>query len=67
MIHLPPTPPDAMSALRALGYTDIPASKLIEMKIFGVTPEYIRKLEDSGYKGVPVDKMIKMKMSGLVK
>ena len=37
------------------------------MRIFGVTPDYIRKLEAAGYRGVPVDKMIKMKMSGLVK
>jgi hypothetical protein len=59
--------PQYIEELRALGYKDIPASKLIEMKIFGVTPDYIRKLEAAGYKDVPVDKMIKLRMSGLMK
>jgi hypothetical protein len=50
--------------LRAMGYTNLTPHQLIEMRIFGVTPEFIRKMEASGYKAVPVDKLIKIKMSG---
>ena len=35
-----------------------------QMRIFGVTPDFIRKMEASGYKAVPVDKLIKIRMSG---
>jgi len=47
-----------------MGYTNLTPHQLIEMRIFGVTPEFIRKMEASGYKAVPVEKLIKIKMSG---
>jgi len=59
--------PQFIEELRAMGYKDIPASKLIEMKIFGVTPDYIRKLEKQGYKDVPIEKMITLRQSGMIK
>ena len=59
--------PQFIEELRSLGYKDIPASKLIEMKIFGVTPDFIRKMEKSGYKDVPIEKLLTLKQSGLIK
>ena len=47
-----------------MGYTNLTPHQLIEMRIFGVTPDFIRKMEASGYKAVPVEKLIKIKMSG---
>ena len=34
------------------------------MRIFGVTPDYIRKINSLGYSNVPVEKLLKLKMSG---
>jgi hypothetical protein len=56
--------PEYINELRALGYSNIPASKLIEMKIFGVTPEYIRKLSEKGYDKIPLDKLLQLRTMG---
>jgi hypothetical protein len=52
-----------IDAYKKLGYSLSP-HELSEFGIFGVTPDYIRKIEAKGYKAIPVDKLIKLRMSG---
>ena len=48
-----------------MGYSKLPAQKLVEMRIHGVTPEFIRRVEKAGYRKVPVDKLVHMRIFGI--
>ena len=42
-------------------YDKLTAKQLSDMGIFGVTPDYIRKLSEKGYNNVPVEKLLQLR------
>ena len=38
---------------------------LLSMRIFDITPEFIRELEEAGYTKVPIEKLISMRIHNI--
>jgi len=57
--------PEFISAMRDLGYKDLPISKLVEMRIHGITPDFVKDWSGLGYKNLDVDDLVKMKIHGV--
>jgi hypothetical protein len=55
--------PAYASSFREVGFKDIPMKKLVEMKIHGVTANFIRERKDRG--DYSLDDYIKLKIHGL--
>jgi len=57
--------PEFISAMRDLGYKDVPIRKLVEMRIHGVTPEFVKEFAALGYRNLDIDDLIKMRIHGV--
>ncbi|HET7436299.1 MAG TPA: hypothetical protein VFN10_16435 [Thermoanaerobaculia bacterium] len=53
------------AALNALGYRGLTARRLIDLRIFHVTPGYIRELAALGYERVPLDTVVDLHIFGV--
>ena len=56
--------PTEFGTFTALGYRDIPTSKLVQMRIHDVTPEFIRNLRSQGIASPSADQLVRLKISG---
>ncbi len=52
---------DFIRTMRAEGF-DVPLEKYVSMRIFNVTPEYIREMRGLGYKDISADKLVETKI-----
>ena len=57
--------PEFISAMRDLGYKDVPIRKLVELRIHGVTPEFVKGFADLGYRNLDLDDLVKMRIHGV--
>lgn len=53
--------PDEVKQVRALGYNPN-ADELIQMRIFRVTPDFIRRMQDRGFKNLSIAKLVQVKI-----
>ena len=47
-----------------MGFKEVSLSKAVEMKIHGVTPQYIKQMQEKGYKNLDLDEYIRLKIHG---
>ena len=45
----------------------MPASKLVEMRIHGVSPEFIRDVHSAGFEDISLSKMVEFRIHGVIK
>jgi hypothetical protein len=50
-----------------LGFSDLSPSNLVEMRIHGVTPEFIKEIRDAGYPDIKISKLIEFRIHGIDK
>jgi hypothetical protein len=53
--------PDEVKQVRALGYNPN-ADELIQMRIFHVTPDFIRRMQDRGFKNLTIAKLVQVRI-----
>lgn len=53
--------PDEVKQVRALGYNPS-ADELIQMRIFKVTPDFIRRMQDRGFKNLTIAKLVQVRI-----
>lgn len=53
--------PDEVKQIRALGY-DPNADELIQMRIFKVTPDFIRRMQSRGFKNLTIAKLVQVRI-----
>lgn len=53
--------PDEVKQIRALGY-DPNADELIQMRIFRVTPDFIRRMQSRGFKNLTIAKLVQVRI-----
>ena len=58
--------PQYIQEVRSLGYPDIPADKILEMKIHGVTPDFVREAKNR-FKDLSLDQIIQLKIYNILK
>ena len=51
--------------LKSLGYSDVPVSQLIPMRVHKISTDFIGELQALGYKDVPIDQLIPMRIHGV--
>jgi len=51
--------------VQKLGYSHPEPDQLIAMRIHGVTPEYISKLQSRGMKDLTIDKLVSLRIHGI--
>ena len=53
--------PNGSAASPRIGYANLPADDLVQLKALDVTPDYIAGFERLGYRHLPVDKLVQLK------
>ena len=56
--------PDFIAEMSRLGYRNVPADKLVQMRIHGVTPDFIRGLQKEGIALPSPDQIVRLRLSG---
>ena len=56
--------PRYIEELAQLGYRGVPADDLVQMRIFGVTPDFIRSVERRGMGRPPIAELVQMRITG---
>ena len=56
--------PRASSATRALGYTRLDLDALVNLRIHGASPDFIRELKALGYEHPSVDELVNLRIHG---
>jgi hypothetical protein len=50
--------------MAALGYRSLTADQLVQMRIHGVTPEFVRTLQQQGIRTRSADQLVRLRISG---
>ncbi len=53
--------------MREAGFDKLTVGELTKMKMFGVTPEYVKKLRAAGLKNISANQLLEMKIRGIDK
>jgi hypothetical protein len=57
--------PEYVSEMRALGVTETnTVDKVVAMRMFGVTPEFVRQLAKSGVRGLTAEELVGLRATG---
>jgi hypothetical protein len=51
--------------MREAGFDKLTIEDLTKLKIFGVTPEYVKKMRAAGLKNISANQLLEMKMRGI--
>jgi hypothetical protein len=50
-----------MAGFVRIGYADLPADQLMQLKALDITPDYIAGFDRVGYRHLPVEKLVQLK------